>query len=146
MDGMPALDQYHLPMSGAPRSMDLGLMYKALELGQVSMIAANATDGPLAAHDWTILADDLKVFGSYQACILARAGCACRRAAAQARARRSWRENSQTTLMRKLDAAVDIDHRQVRDVAADFLRKAGLRRSVTGALVAYRRLVVATEF
>ena len=35
--------------------MDLGLMYKALEQGQVTMIAANATDGPLAAHDWTVL-------------------------------------------------------------------------------------------
>jgi glycine betaine/choline ABC-type transport system substrate-binding protein len=28
--------------------------------------------------------------------------------------------------MRKLDAAVDVDHRQVRDVAADFLAQAGL--------------------
>ncbi len=55
MDGMPALNKYHLPMSAAPRSMDLGLLYKALELGQVTMIAANATDGPLAAHDWTML-------------------------------------------------------------------------------------------
>ena len=48
-------EQYHLPMSAPPRSMDLGLLYKALEQGQVTMIAANATDGPLAAHDWTVL-------------------------------------------------------------------------------------------
>src|SRR5580704_14963593 len=40
-DGMPALDKYHLPLSGSPRIMDLGLMYKALELGQVTMVAAN---------------------------------------------------------------------------------------------------------
>ena len=72
MDGMPALNSYHLPMASAPRSMDLGLLYKALELGQVTMIAANATDGPLAGHDWTILEDDKKAFGSYQACIMAR--------------------------------------------------------------------------
>ena len=51
MDGMPALNTYHLPMSACAARMDLGLMYKALDQGQVTMIAANATDGPLAAHD-----------------------------------------------------------------------------------------------
>jgi osmoprotectant transport system substrate-binding protein len=125
IDGMPALDQYHLPMAAAPRSMDLGLMYKALELGQVSMIAANATDGPLAAHDWTILKDDRHVFGSYQACILARADAL----AGEPQLKSALQELSgklNNELMRKLDAAVDVDHRQVRAVAADFLRQAGL--------------------
>jgi osmoprotectant transport system substrate-binding protein len=125
IDGMPALDQYRLPMASAPRSMDLGLMYKALELGQVSMIAANATDGPLAAHDWTILKDDRKVFGSYQACILARADAL----AGEPQLKPALQELSgklNNEVMRKLDAAVDVDHRQVREVAADFLRQAGL--------------------
>ncbi len=125
IDGMPALDQYRLPMAAAPRSMDLGLMYKALELGQVSMIAANATDGPLAAHDWTILKDDRKVFGSYQACILARADAL----AGEPQLKPALEELSgklNNEVMRKLDAAVDVDHRQVREVAADFLREAGL--------------------
>ncbi len=72
IDGMPALSMYHLPMAAAPRSMDMGLMYKAMEQGQVTMIAANATDGPLEGRDWTLLADDKKVFGSYQACMMAR--------------------------------------------------------------------------
>jgi osmoprotectant transport system substrate-binding protein len=124
-DGMPALDKYHLPLSGSPRIMDLGLMYKALELGQVTMVAANATDGPLAAHDWTALADDKKVFGSYQACVLARQDAL----AADPRLKPALAELSgkfNNDSMRKLNAAVDVDHRQVRDVAADFLRQAGL--------------------
>ncbi len=125
IDGMPALDQYHLTFAAAPRSMDLGLMYKALELGQVTMIAANATDGPLAAHDWTILKDDRKVFGSYQACILARADAL----SGEPQLKPALQELSgklNNELMRKLNAAVDVDHRQVRDVAGDFLRQAGL--------------------
>lgn len=125
MDGMPALDKYHLPLNGSPRIMDLGLMYKALELGQVTMVAANATDGPLAAHDWTMLADDQKVFGSYQACVLARQDAL----AAEPRLKPALAELAgkfNNDSMRKLNAAVDVDHRQVREVAADFLRQAGL--------------------
>ncbi len=125
MDGMPALNKYHLPLSGSPRIMDLGLMYKALELGQVTMVAANATDGPLAAHDWTMLADDQKVFGSYQACVLARQDAL----STEPRLKPALAELSGKFTndgMRKLNAAVDVDHRQVRDVAADFLRQAGL--------------------
>jgi osmoprotectant transport system substrate-binding protein len=125
MDGMPALSKYRLPLSGSPRIMDLGLMYKALELGQVTMVAANATDGPLAAHDWTMLADDQKVFGSYQACVLARQDVL----AAEPRLKPALAELSgkfTNDSMRRLNAAVDVDHRQVRDVAADFLRQAGL--------------------
>ena len=47
-------------------------MYKALDQGKVTMIAANATDGPLLAHDWTVLKDDKKAFADYQACIMVR--------------------------------------------------------------------------
>lgn len=124
IDGMPALNLYNLPLAAAPRSMDLGLMYKALETGQVTMIAANATDGPLAAHDWIVLKDDKKVFGDYQACILARQEALT----AEPRLRPALAELSgklNNDVMRKLNAAVDVDHRQPREVAAQFLRDAG---------------------
>ena len=43
-DGLPALENtYRLRWKGAPKTMDLGLLYKAMEQGQVTMIAANAT-------------------------------------------------------------------------------------------------------
>src|SRR5205085_11189440 len=62
-DGMAALDKtYHLRWKSAPKSMDLGLLYKAIEQGQVTMIAANATDGVLSAMDLKILADDRHAF------------------------------------------------------------------------------------
>ena len=125
LDGMPALALYHLPMGVPPRSMDLGLLYRALDDGQVTMIAANATDGPLAAHDWKILQDDRKVFGPYQACILVRMDAETREPGLRpALSELSGKLTNE--IMRKLDAAVDVEHRQAREVAADFLRQAGL--------------------
>jgi osmoprotectant transport system substrate-binding protein len=126
MDGMPALNLYHLPMSAAPRSMDLGLMYKALEEKQVTMIAANSTDGPLAAHDWTVLKDDRDAFGSYQACIMVREEVLKGEPGLKA-ALDELSGKFTNDLMRKLDAAVDVQHRQPSTVAAEFLAQAGLK-------------------
>ena len=126
IDGMPALNNYHLPMIAPIRSMDLGLLYKALDQGQVTMIASNATDGPLSAHDWTILADDRKVFGSYQACILVRQDLL----ADEPRLKPALDELSgrfTNDVMRRLNAAVDVDHRQPREVASEFLKQIGLQ-------------------
>lgn len=126
IDGMPALSTYHLPMSAAPRSMDLGLLYKALELGQVTMIAANATDGPLAAHDWTVLVDDKKAFGAYQACILARQQVLADNPPLKP-ALEELSGKFTNDIMRKLDAEVDVKHRQVAAVATEFLTQIGLK-------------------
>jgi osmoprotectant transport system substrate-binding protein len=126
IDGLPALNRYHLPMSAPIRSMDLGLLYKALEQGQVTMIAANATDGPLASPRWKVLRDDQKVFPPYQACLMVRQDVL----AADHRIKPALSELSgkfTNDSMRRLNAAVDVDHRQPRDVATEFLAQAGLR-------------------
>ncbi len=126
IDGMPMLNQYHLDFSAPPRTMDLGLLYKALDEGQVTMIAANATDGPLAAHDWTILKDDKRVFGAYQACIMVRRDIIESDPKLKpALTELSAKLNNET--MRKLNSAVDVDHRQPSQVAAEFLTQAGLK-------------------
>src|ERR1700736_5730505 len=58
-DGLPGLSAaYGLKFNGAPRTMDLGLLYRALQAHQVDMIAANSTDGPIAALGLTVLEDD----------------------------------------------------------------------------------------
>lgn len=126
IDGMPALNQYHLPIDSAPTAMDLGLMYKALDQGQVTMIAANATDGPLAAHDWTVLKDDKHAFASYQACILLRQDADTNEPNLRA-ALEELSGKFTNDLMRKLNAQVDVDHRQPAEVAAQFLSDAGLK-------------------
>ncbi len=126
LDGMPALAKYHLQMSAAPRTMDLGLLYRALEDGQVTMVAANATDGPLATHDWVVLKDDQHVFGPYQACVLTRLDALT----SEPRLKPALAELSgkfTNEQMRKMNADVDVRHRQARDVAEAFLKQAGLR-------------------
>ena len=61
-DGLAALNRaYALNWTGAPKTMDLGLLYKALEQGQVTMVAGNGTDGVLAKMDFTVLEDDKRV-------------------------------------------------------------------------------------
>ena len=122
-DGLAALDRtYHLRWTGSPKTMDLGLLYKALGGNQVSMIAANATDGLLSKLDLKVLADDRHAFPPYQVSI----------AASQDRLREtpgmrdalqelSGKFTNQT--MRQLNYQVDGEHRPVSQVAAEFLKE-----------------------
>ncbi|MBZ5632583.1 MAG: ABC transporter substrate-binding protein [Acidobacteriia bacterium] len=122
-DGLAALDRtYHLHWTGGPKTMDLGLLYKALEGNQVTMIAANATDGLLSKMDLKILADDKHAFPPYQVSI----------AASQDRLRETpgMREALQelsgkftNQTMQKLNYEVDGEHRPVSQVAAEFLKE-----------------------
>jgi len=126
-DGLAALDRtYHLHWTGSPKTMDLGLLYKALEGNQVSMIAANATDGLLSKLDLKVLADDRHAFPPYQVSI----------AASQDRLRDTpgMREALQelsgkftNQTMQQLNYQVDGEHRPVSQVAAEFLNQAGLQ-------------------
>jgi osmoprotectant transport system substrate-binding protein len=120
-DGLAALDRtYHLHWTGSPQTMDLGLLYKALEGRQVTMIAANATDGLLSKLDVKVLADDKHAFPPYQVSI----------AASQERLRETpgMREALQelsgkftNQTMQRLNYLVDGEHRPVSQVAAEFL-------------------------
>ncbi len=72
-DGLSGLLKlYPLKLDGAPRSMDLGLLYKAIEQGQVDMVAGNSTDGQIAAMALTVLEDDRNYFPPYWAAVLVR--------------------------------------------------------------------------
>jgi osmoprotectant transport system substrate-binding protein len=64
-DGLARTYDLHFP--GNPRIMDLGLLYRALLEKQVDVVAGSATDGLLAARDFTILEDDKHYFPPYQA-------------------------------------------------------------------------------
>ena len=122
-DGLAALDRtYHLHWTGSPQTMDLGLLYKALEGNQVTMIAANATDGLLSKLDLKVLADDKHAFPPYQVSI----------AASQDRLRKTpgMREALQelsgkftNQTMQQLNYQVDGEHRPVSQLAAEFLKE-----------------------
>ena len=120
-DGLPGLLQtYHLPLDGNPKSMDLGLLYSALEQKQVDMAAANATDGMLSVLDVKVLRDDKSYFPPYQAALIVRAQSlnaypGLRAALDQLAGKLSDAD------MRKLNYQVDGKHRPVAEVARELL-------------------------
>ena len=126
-DGFGTLNRaYPIHWQGAPKSMDLGLLYTALEQKQVSMAAGSATDGMLSVLDVKVLQDDKLAFPPYQACIVVRSDTL----AAYPNLRKTLSELSgkfSTGAMRKLNHEVDGKHRQVAEVAREFLQSAGLR-------------------
>jgi osmoprotectant transport system substrate-binding protein len=126
-DGLGALNgMYGIKWISPPKTMDLGLLYTALQQRHVSMVASNTTDGMLNKLDVKVLKDDKQAFPPYQACIVVRADTiAAVPDLNKALAELSGKIPQDT--MRTMNYAVDADHRQVREVAQDFLRKAGLQ-------------------
>jgi osmoprotectant transport system substrate-binding protein len=125
-DGLRGLSAaYGLKFAGPPRTMDLGLLYRALTDHQVDMIAANATDGPIQALGLTILQDDRHYFPPYQAVPLV-SDDALRRwpqiqIALDALAGRVTADD-----MRAMNEAVDGRHRDPADVVRQFRQSHGL--------------------
>jgi glycine betaine/choline ABC-type transport system substrate-binding protein len=124
-DGLPGLlKTYRLPIKGSPKTMDLGLLYKALEQKQVDMVAANATDGLLSVMDVKVLRDDKRYFPPYQAALTVRAGAlAVHPGLKEALDQLSGKFSDE--IMRALNHQVDGKHRPVSEVAVTFLRAAG---------------------
>ena len=120
-DGLAGLQKtYALPLQGTPKTMDLGLLYKALEAGDVDMVAANATDGLLSVLDVAVLADDRGFFPPYEAAFVVRPDALAK----EPRTRAALEELSGALTadrMRHLNQEVAGAHRRPADVARDFL-------------------------
>lgn len=110
---------YNLSFEKQPREMDLSLTYRALQSGELDIIAGNSTDGLIAALDLFQLTDDKHYFPPYQAVYIARADAAPMLDAAFAKLR-----NAITTdEMRRLNFEVDGKKRTPREVAAEWVSK-----------------------
>ena len=126
-DGLPALDKtYGIRWNGRPRSIDLGLLYKALEQGQVTMIAANATDGLLSKLDLKMLRDDKHAFPPYEVAIAARQD-SMRQTPGLREALLELSGKFSNSSMQTLNYKVDGEHRPVPEVAEEFLKASALR-------------------
>jgi osmoprotectant transport system substrate-binding protein len=121
-DGYAGLVQtYGLNFAAAPRIMDLGLLYRTLLDKQVDLVAANSTDGLLAARDLTVLDDDRHYFPPYEAVSVTRRETLARfPAVSQALAQLAGRISDAD--MRRMNYAVDGEHRDTADVVREFLR------------------------
>ena len=121
-DGLQGLQRtYGLRVDGAPITMDLGLLYSALQGRQVEMAAANSTDGMLAALPLTVLEDDKHYFPPYECAVVIREQVMAKFPQLRGALERLSGKMSNET-MRRLNNDVDGKHRPVREVAAEFLK------------------------
>lgn len=119
-DGLQGLSAaYNLHFAGSPRTMDLGLLYRALSAHQVDMIAANSTDGPIRALGLTALQDDRHYFPPYQAVPLVRDE-ALHRWPQIGQALHALAGRVTADDMRSMNEAVDGQHRDPAEVVHEF--------------------------
>ena len=122
-DGYPGLAKaYSLRFPTPPRVMDLGLTYKAEAERQVDFIAGNSTDGLIDKLGLTVLEDDKHYFPPYDAAPIIRDAVVKRHPEVRD-ALRQLSGKISAEEMRRMNYAVDGDHRDVKDVVRDFLNK-----------------------
>ena len=116
---------YGLHFAAPPRIMDLGLLAPALKNHQIDIAAGNATDGLIPALDLFALEDDRHYFPPYEAVAVVRQQMLQQHPeVAQAIAELAGKISDQE--MQQLNYALDGQHRDVQDVAHEFLRSKGL--------------------
>jgi len=112
---------YHLTFGQPPRIMDLGLLYRALLEKQVDLVAGNSTDGLIAARDLAVLEDNKHYFPPYQAVPIVRREAPNRHPAVREALNQLGGMISDEE-MRRLNYAVDGEHRDLAEVVREFLR------------------------
>jgi glycine betaine/choline ABC-type transport system substrate-binding protein len=117
------LRHYGLHFTKSPKTMELGLTYKALAAGEVDLIAGNSTDGLIESLGLTVLDDDRHYFPPYDAAVVYRNDLdpKCRAAID------SLAGVLDDATMRRLNFEVDGQKKRVEDVVREFLtsRRAG---------------------
>ena len=124
-DGLAALKRVYQLRFSAAKSMDLGLLYRALEDKQVDMIAANATDGLLSKLDLKVLTDDRHAFPPYQVSIAVREDSLGNLPGLKA-ALLDLSNRFTNAKMQALNYQVDGEHRSASQVAAEYLEEQGM--------------------
>ena len=113
---------YGLRFAEAPRIMDLGLITRALKEHQVDIIAGNNTDGLIPALDFVVLEDDRHYFPPYEAVAVMR-GEMLKQHPEVGTALDTLAGAISNEDMRRLNYAVDGQHRDAAEVVREFLRQ-----------------------
>jgi len=120
-DGLDGLVQtYGLKIDGQPVVMDLGLLYAALKLDQVALVAANATDGMLGHKEFTQLEDDRHYFPPYECAIAVREE-SLKKFPGLKKALDELSGRITDAAMRRMNEQVDVEHQSAAQVAREFL-------------------------
>ena len=125
-DGYKGLaETYHLRFAEPPRIMDLGLLYRALQQKQVDMVAGNSTDGVIDALGMVTLEDDRQYFPPYEAVPVVRRETLQRHPEVR-KALEELAGKISEPEMRRMNHAVDGEHRDVKEVVREFRKAKGL--------------------
>ncbi len=125
-DGLQGLEQaYSLKFLGSPRTMDLGLLYRALHAHQIDIAAGNSTDGPIKAFGLRVLDDDKHYFPPYQAVPLMREESLQRWPKIRI-ALAALNDKITADEMQSMNEEIDGQHRDPEDVVRAFRAKKGL--------------------
>jgi osmoprotectant transport system substrate-binding protein len=116
---------YGLHFASEPRILDLGLLYRALADKQVDLVAGNSTDGVIEALHMVVLADDRRYFPPYEAVPLVR-GATLEKHPDLRAAIGSLAGKISEDEMRRMNFAVDGEHRDPAEVAREFRKGKGL--------------------
>ncbi len=120
-DGYPGLARtYGLTFRSQPHAMDLSLIYRALADGQVDVIAGDATSAMIDALQLTPLEDNRHYFPPYDAVPVVRSATLLRHPEV-GRALKRLAGRVSDADMRAMNAAVDLHHRDVKEVVREFL-------------------------
>ncbi|MEO9384262.1 glycine betaine ABC transporter substrate-binding protein [Chromobacterium phragmitis] len=128
-DGLRPLQKLYGMVLSRPqiRQMDSGLVYNAIRDGFVDAGLVYTTDGRIPGFDLLVLEDDQGFFPAYSATPVVRKDVLDRHPGLADELNRlsALLDND---AMSAMNAEVDIRHRPVRDVAAEFLRSHGLAK------------------
>lgn len=125
-DGLRGLSSaYDLHFAGSPRTMELGLLYRALQAKQVDIVAGNSTDGAIRAQGFVALVDDRHYFPPYEAAPLIREDSLKRWPQIETAMQRLKGKVSDDD-MRAMNLAVESEHRDVAEVVREFRARKGL--------------------
>ncbi len=134
-DGFSGLaSTYGLKFGQPPRTMELGLIYRALADKQVDLVAGNSTDGVISALDLVVLEDDRHYFPPYEAAPVVRRATLERYPKLRAALAELGGKIDEEE-MRRMNAAVDGEKRDPKEVAREFLAAEGLAGPRSGALL-----------
>jgi osmoprotectant transport system substrate-binding protein len=111
---------YGLKFAKPPGVMDLALTYRAVAEKQVDLIAGNSTDGLISKLDLFVLEDDKHYFPPYQAAPVIRMETLNKFPKVKDALRELGGKISEEQ-MRNMNYQVDSEHKEVKQVVADFL-------------------------
>ena len=124
-DGLLGIqDLYGMTFSNTS-GMASGLMYSALQEGEMDVISAFATDGRIQSMDFVLLEDDLGFFPPYYACPLVRAEI-IEQAPETREILNQLAGKIDDSTMQGLNFRVDDGGEEFSDVARDFLTEQGI--------------------